>query len=86
LSEHSALCPKKINAADASFLMWLKDQQPPLPLEEGRKQYVDEINVRRKERYAKNMEEYQSYLDSLKNILVGTTPNPAASEHPPPSH
>jgi hypothetical protein len=56
---------KMTNAADASFLMWPTEQQPALSLEEGRKKCVDEINVRRRERYAKHMEEHQSYLDSM---------------------
>jgi hypothetical protein len=73
---------KKINAADANFLMWFQGQQPALSLDEGKKQYVDEVNVRRKAKYTKYLEEYQGYLDSLKDM--GPIPNPAASEHSPP--
>jgi hypothetical protein len=75
---------KKINPADANFLMWFQCQQPSLSLDEGKKQYVEEVNVRRKAKYAKHMEEYQSYLDSLKKM--DTISNPAASEHSPPTH
>ncbi len=73
---------KKINPADANFLMWFQGQKPALSLDEGKKQYLEEVNVRRKAKYAKHLEEYQSYLDSLKNM--GAIPDPAASEHSPP--
>jgi hypothetical protein len=36
---------KKINATDANFLMWFQGHQPALSLDEGKKLYVEEVNV-----------------------------------------
>jgi hypothetical protein len=73
---------KKINAADPNFLMWFQGHQPAIPLEEGRKLYVEEVNVRRKAKYARHLEEYQSYLDALKD--PDPTLNPVSLEQSPP--
>jgi hypothetical protein len=73
---------KKNNAADANFLLWFQDHQPALSLDEEKKIYVEEVNVRRKAKYAKHLEEHQSYLDSLKNF--DQIPNPTSADQSPP--
>ena len=43
---------KKISTADAGFLNWLKEQEPAVEWDEGRKKsYLAILNARRKEAY-----------------------------------
>ena len=72
---------KKINVADPHFLSWFQGHQPPIPLDEGRKLFLEEVNVRRKAKYDKHLEEYQIYLDSPRN--EDQIPNPTSPDQSP---
>jgi hypothetical protein len=52
-----------------------------MPLDEGKKLYVEEVNIRRKARYDKHLEEYQRYLDTPRN--KDQIHNPASPDHSP---
>ncbi len=58
---------KKFISPEPNFLMWFQGHQPAMPLDEGKKLYVEEVNIRRKAKYAKHLEEYQRYLDIPRN-------------------
>jgi hypothetical protein len=52
-----------------------------MPLDEGKKLYVEEVNIRRKAKYDKHLEEYQRYLDTPRN--EDQMPNPASPDQSP---
>ena len=55
---------KKISTADAGFLNWLKEQEPAVEWDEGRKKrYLAILNARRKEAYEQKLKDYQSKVN-----------------------
>lgn len=55
---------KKISTADAGFLNWLKEQEPAVEWDEGKKKrYLAILNARRKEAYEQKLKDYQSKVN-----------------------
>ena len=58
---------KKISTADAGFLNWLKEQEPAVEWNEGRKKtYLAILNARRKEAYEQKLKDHQSNVNQSK--------------------
>jgi hypothetical protein len=89
---YTELDPYTVHTADASFLVWFREQKPHIEMAEAKRKYVEGINLRRQESYAKQEAEHQTYLKSLtpEHFFFGTSlpqcinssPNSALPEHP----